>query len=172
MPSKPCLWLSGPPAPKPVTVVRMIQDDVGLDEPQAVEVEGQRAQHLRRQIGDDDVGGGDELLDDLAALRDAGSRVIPSLLRFIARNIAPPPAGPAPTGMKGRSSPPPSRSMRITSAPRSARSAAQNGPAMYRPKSRMRMPSNTPANAASCHLRSPVASSLADSWLRWSAALG
>src|SRR6266403_1903913 len=24
MPSKPCLWLSGPPDPKPVTVVRMI----------------------------------------------------------------------------------------------------------------------------------------------------
>src|SRR6516164_3120238 len=80
MPSKPCLWLSGPPAPKPVTVVRMIQDDVGLDEPQAVEVEGQRAQHLRRQIGDDDVGGGDELLDDLAALRDGRVEGHPELV--------------------------------------------------------------------------------------------
>jgi hypothetical protein len=65
----------------------------------------------------------------------AGSNVIPSLLRFIARNIAPPPvngsvAGPAPTGIMPRSSPPPIRSMRITSAPRSPSSAAQNGPAM------------------------------------------
>ena len=49
------------------------QDDVGLDEPQAVEVERQCAQHLRRQIGDDDIGGRDQLLDDLAAFR--GGRV-------------------------------------------------------------------------------------------------
>jgi hypothetical protein len=55
---------------------------------------------------------------------------MPSLLRFIARNIAPPPSGPAPTGIMPRSSPPPIRSMRITSAPKSPSSAAQNGPAM------------------------------------------
>ena len=31
---------------------------------------------------------------------------MPSLLRFIARNIAPPPSGPVPTGIRPRSSPP------------------------------------------------------------------
>ena len=45
------------------------QDNVGLDLAQAVEVERQRAQNPRRQIGDNDIGGGDELFDDLAAPR-------------------------------------------------------------------------------------------------------
>ena len=66
MPSKPCLWLKGPPEPKPVTVVRMMS---GLVCAQAVEVERQRAQHPRRQVGDDDIGGRDQLADDLAAFR-------------------------------------------------------------------------------------------------------
>src|SRR5882762_9924603 len=39
--------------------------------------------------------------------------------------------------------------MRITSAPRSARSAAQYGPAMYRPKSRTRVPARTPSSCPS-----------------------
>ena len=38
------------------------------------------AQHLRRQIGDDDVGGGDELLDDLAAFRDGRVKGHPELV--------------------------------------------------------------------------------------------
>src|SRR5262249_46648104 len=66
---------------------------------------------------------------------------------FIARNMAPPPPGPAPTGMSPRSSPPPGRSMRITSAPRSPSNAAQKGPAMKRPKSRTRTPSSTPGKS-------------------------
>ena len=37
------------------------EDDVGLDRPQAVEIERERAQHLGRQVGHDDVGRGDQL---------------------------------------------------------------------------------------------------------------
>src|SRR4051812_39854862 len=72
-----------------------------------------------------------------------GLSVRPSLLRPIWRNIAPSP--PWATGVTQRSSLPSSFSMRITSAPRSPSMVPQNGPAMYRPKSRTRIPSRTPA---------------------------
>jgi len=64
-PSKPCLWLQGPPAPKAVTVVRMMS---GFTRPEAVEVERERAEHLGRQVGHHDVGGRHELPHDLAPL--------------------------------------------------------------------------------------------------------
>src|SRR5258708_14478119 len=71
-----------------------------------------------------------------------GLSVRPSLLRPIWRNIAPSP--PSTTGVTQRSSLPSSFSMRMTSAPRSPSIVPQNGPAMYRPKSRTRIPSRTP----------------------------
>src|SRR5215471_19613617 len=43
------------------------QDYVRLDLPQAVEIDAQRPQYLRRQIGDDDIGSREEFFDDLAA---------------------------------------------------------------------------------------------------------
>src|SRR2546423_2708276 len=46
------------------------------------------------------------------------------------------------TGVTQRSSPPSSRSTRMTSAPRSASNAPQYGPAMNRPKSTTRIPSS------------------------------
>src|SRR4029077_1606212 len=71
-----------------------------------------------------------------------GLSVRPSLFRPICRNMAPSP--PSATGVPQRSSLPSSFSMRITSAPRSPSIVPQNGPAMYRPKSRTRIPSRTP----------------------------
>ena len=65
MPSKPCLCDSGPPAPKPVTVVRMMS---GLTARRLTRSSAQRPQHAGRQIGDDDISGGDQLSDDFAAL--------------------------------------------------------------------------------------------------------
>src|ERR1043165_8151769 len=81
-----------------------------------------------------------------------GLRVMPSLLRPIWRNMAPSP--PSATGVTQRSSLPSSFSMRITSAPRSPSMVPQNGPAMYRPKSRTRMPSRTPGIELSLKARS------------------
>src|SRR5260370_19735601 len=71
-----------------------------------------------------------------------GLSVRPSLLRPIWRNIAPSP--PSTTGVTQRSSLPSRSSMRMTSAPRSPSIVPQNGPAMYRQKSRTRIPSRTP----------------------------
>src|SRR5437764_4017265 len=79
-----------------------------------------------------------------------GSSVMPRLLRFMTTYIAP--IRSSVIGATQRSSPPPIRSMRITSAPRSASSAAQYGPAMYRPKSSTRMPSRTFVIAPECTL--------------------
>src|SRR5580704_9398701 len=73
-----------------------------------------------------------------------GSSVRLRLLRFICKNRAPSrgsPSGVRPRGMSVRSSRPSRFSIRMTSAPRSPSSAAQNGPAMYRPKSATRRPS-------------------------------
>src|SRR6185437_10495371 len=56
------------------------EDDVGLRLAQAVEVERQRAQHRGRQIGDHDIGGGDEFFDDLAAFRRGGVEGHPQLV--------------------------------------------------------------------------------------------
>src|SRR5258708_5644657 len=86
-----------------------------------------------------------------------GLSVRPSLLRPIWRNIAPSP--PSTTGVTQRSSLPSSFSMRITSAPRSPSIVPQNGPAMYRPKSRTRIPSRTP-DMDSASLRPPQAERL------------
>ena len=83
-----------------------------------------------------------------------GLSVRPSLLRPIWRNIAPSP--PSATGVTQRSSLPSSFSMRITSAPRSPSIVPQNGPAMYRPKSRTRIPSRTPAMNVLPPLDSPI----------------
>ena len=69
MPSKPCLWLQGPPGAERG---HGGEDDVGLHRAQAVEIERQRAQHLGRQVGDHDVGGGHQLADDLAPLGTGG----------------------------------------------------------------------------------------------------
>src|SRR5271169_4992706 len=76
----------------------------------------------------------------------------PNLLRPIWRNIAPWP--PSVTGVTQRSSLPSSFSMRITSAPRSPSRVPQKGPAMYRPKSRTRIPSRTPGIMLSLERRS------------------
>ena len=65
MPSKPCLWVSGPPAPNPVTVVRMMS---GLTWRRLSRSSASERNTARRQIGDDDIGGRDQLPDDLAAL--------------------------------------------------------------------------------------------------------
>src|SRR5580693_887388 len=81
-----------------------------------------------------------------------GLSVRPSLLRPIWRNIAPSP--PSATGVTQRSSLPSSFSMRITSAPRSPSMVPQKGPAMYRPKSRTRIPSRTPGIDLSLAVRS------------------
>src|SRR5882724_12311684 len=81
-----------------------------------------------------------------------GLSVRPSLLRPIWRNMAPSP--PSATGVTQRSSLPSSFSMRITSAPRSPSRVPQNGPAIYRPKSRTRMPSRTPGIELSLNGRS------------------
>src|SRR3954447_1026251 len=70
------------------------------------------------------------------------SSVMPRLPRLHWRYIAPMPS--EVTGVIQRSSPPSTRSTRMTSAPRSASSAPQYGPAMYRPKSTTRVPSSTP----------------------------
>ena len=63
----------------------------GLHGRQARVVELHGAERLRRQVGDDHVGGGDQLAHDLLALGRMGSSVRPSLLRFICRNSAPSP---------------------------------------------------------------------------------
>jgi hypothetical protein len=65
MPSKPCLWLSGPPGAKPGDGG---ENNIGFGAAQAVEVEFQRVQHRRRQVGDDNVGRRDEFSHDFAAL--------------------------------------------------------------------------------------------------------
>src|SRR5262245_30242714 len=138
IPSKPCLWLHGPPAPKAVTVVRMMS--------------GFTRRRLSRSSARWRSTSGGRLATTTSAVAtsfftisrpfgDDGSSVIARLLRFMTRNIAPTPS--SPTGATQRTSPPPSRSMRMTSAPRSASSAAQYGPAMYRPKSSTRMPART-----------------------------
>ena len=125
MPSKPCLWLHGPPAPNAVTVVRMMS--------------GLTARRLSRSSARERSTSGGRLATTTSAVATsflttsrpsgaAGSSVIARLFRFMTRNMAPTPS--APTGATQRSSPPPRRSMRITSAPRSASSAAQYGPAM------------------------------------------
>ncbi len=125
MPSKPCLWLQGPPAPNAVTVVRMMS--------------GFTARRLSRSSASVRSTSGGRLATTTSAVAtslrtisrpsgQAGSSVIARLLRFITTYIAPTPS--APTGATHRSSPPPIRSIRMTSAPRSASSAAQYGPAM------------------------------------------
>src|SRR5207244_3784327 len=144
-PSKPRLSLNGPPAPKAVTVVRMMS--------------GFTRRRLSRSRASARSTSGGRLATTTSAVATslrtisrpsghAGSSVMARLLRFMTRYSAPTPSGA--TGATQRSSPPPRRSMRITSAPRSARSAAQYGPAMYRPKSRTRVPVRTPSRCPSC----------------------
>jgi hypothetical protein len=72
-----------------------------------------------------------------------GSSVSDRLPRFTCMYSPPSPL--SANGRMKRSSLPPTLSMRITSAPWSASSAAQNGPAMKRPKSSTRMPASTPS---------------------------
>jgi len=87
----------------------------------------------------------DMLINLAATSRPSGfttSSVMPRLPRLHCRNIAPTPS--EVTGVIHRSSPPSTRSTRITSAPRSPSNAPQYGPAMYRPKSTTRVPSSTP----------------------------
>ena len=48
------------------------EDDVRLHATEALEIQRERAQHLGRQVGDDDVGGGHELPHDHAALGRRG----------------------------------------------------------------------------------------------------
>ena len=68
MPSKPCLWLHGPPAPNAVTVVRMMSGFTA----EALEIQREPAQHLGGQVRHHDVGGGHELPHDFAPLRAGG----------------------------------------------------------------------------------------------------
>src|SRR5215471_5115864 len=85
------------------------------------------------------------LMSRAATSRPSGfdtSSVMPRLPRLTWRYMAPTPSDV--TGVIHRSSPPSTRSTRITSAPRSASNAPQYGPAMYRPKSTTRVPSSTP----------------------------
>jgi hypothetical protein len=49
------------------------EDDVGLDLPQAVEIQRERSEHFGREVGDDDVRGRHQLADDRAAV--GGGRV-------------------------------------------------------------------------------------------------
>src|SRR5258705_11265943 len=139
MPSKPCLWLHGPPAPNAVTAVRMMF--------------GFTRRRLSRSSASPRNTSGGRFATTTSAVATSlrttsrpsaldGSSVIARLLRFMTRNIAP--TSSSPTGATHRSPPPPRRSIRMTSAPRSASNAAQYGPAMYRPKSRTRTPARTP----------------------------
>ena len=79
-----------------------------------------------------------------AASRRWACNVIERFPRLQTRYMAPEPS--SATGAMYRSSPPPGRSTRITSAPRSASRAAHHGPATCLPKSRTRMPASTPAS--------------------------
>src|SRR5438874_2702117 len=91
MPSKPCLWLHGPPAPKAVTVVRMMS--------------GFTRRRLSRSSDRLRSTSGGRLATTTSAvatsfrtisrpLGDDGSRVIARLLRFMTRYIAPTPSSP------------------------------------------------------------------------------
>src|SRR5262249_4394105 len=164
MPSKPCLWLHGPPAPNAVTVVRMMSGFTRL--------------RLSRSSDSERNTSGGRFATTTSAVATSfltisrpsdedGSSVMPRLLRFIVTYIAPIPS--SLIGATQRSSPPPMRSMRITSAPRSARSAAQYGPAMYRPKSSTRMPSSTLVMAAAVYRGRDVGSLLSRLWFATSA---
>jgi hypothetical protein len=120
IPSKPWRSLHGPPAPNAVTVVRMMS--------------GFTRRRLSRSSDSKRSTSGGRFATTTSAVATsfctisrpcgcAGSSVMPRLFRFIARYSAPAPS--AATGATQRSSPPSRRSMRTTSAPRSASSAAQ-----------------------------------------------
>src|SRR5581483_10533597 len=85
------------------------------------------------------------------------STAIPRLLRFTAANTALMPPRPARPRQSRRSSPRPGRSTLMTSAPRSARSMAQYGPATTREQSSTRMPARS---AGVSGARAPGAASL------------
>src|SRR6266576_2607262 len=120
MPSKPCLWLHGPPAPNAVTVVRMMSGFTRLRLSRSSESErktsGGRFATTTSAVAT-------SFLTISRPSGEDGSSVMPRLLRFMVTYSAPIPS--SLIGATHRSSPPPIRSMRITSAPRSAWSAAR-----------------------------------------------